>query len=331
MEVVKNIKDIEKVKWDAFVKQHPQGTVFQTYEMCEVYWRTTHNQPIAIAAVTDGEIRGVLLALLMWNGNGIAKMFTVRSVIIGGPLVQNDDADVLKVLLRHYRKVLPISTIYSEIRPIYSMDSLASVLNDEGFIRKGHLNLILDVSKDQQVLWGGMHKERQRNVKHAEKNGLEYKEVVDKESIDGIVDVIKRTYKRKRVPMADFDLFLNAREALREYIEFFAAFYEGKIIAGQIRLCYKDLVYAWFAGSDENHFKLRPNDFLMWNVICWAHDKGYKSFDFGGGGEPGKPYGVRDYKLKYGCQMFDYGRYLYYHRPLMYKIGEIGAKILIKR
>lgn len=331
MEIVSDIKNIEKSKWNAFVENHPHGTVFQTYEMFEVYRNTSHNQPIAVAVMEDGRVLGVLLAVLMWNGNVFSKLFTARSIIIGGPLVLDDDEAVLKLLLRGYRKTLPLTTIYSEIRPVYCMDSMSAFLKAEGFRRKGHYNLTLDVDRDEQSLWMGMHKERQRNVKHAEKVGLEYKEVEDDQSVDEVVNMIRCTYNRKRVPMADFDLLLQAKKALSEHISFFAAYYDGKVIAGQIRLCYKDLVYAWFAGSDEHYFKLRPNDFLMWNVICWAHNKGYKYFDFGGGGEPGVPYGVRDYKLKYGCQMFDYGRYQYFHRPLMYKIGEFGAKMMIKR
>ena len=331
MEIVNDIKQIDKNQWDAFVESHPQGTVFQTCEMFEVYQNTSHNQPIVVAVLEKGRVLGLLLAVLMWNGNAISKLLTARSIIIGGPLALNDDGNVLKLLLQGYRNALPLCTIYSEIRPIYCMDSMAGFLKKEGFKRKGHYNLTLDVDGKEQVLWEGMHKERQRNVKHAEKVGLEFKEVKDDESVDRVVEMIRCTYKRKRVPMADFDLLFQAKKALSEHISFFAAYYEGNVIAGQIRLCYKDLVYAWFAGSDENYFKQRPNDFLMWNVICWAHNKGYKHFDFGGGGEPGVPYGVRDSKLKYGCKMFDYGRFQLFHRPLMYKIGEFGANMIIKR
>lgn len=28
--------------------------------------------------------------------------------------------------------------------------------------------------------------------------------------------------------------------------------------------------------------------------------------------------------------MFDYGRFQYFHHPLVYKIGEMGAKMIIK-
>lgn len=331
MKIIDDINKIGRNKWNEFVKEHPQGTIFQTYEMFGVYKNTPHNRPIAVAVVDDETVLGVMLSVLMWNGNAISKMISARSIIIGGPLVINNNENVLKLLIQGYRKLLPVYTIYSEIRPIYCMDSISDSLKCEGFKRKGHYNLTLDIIQDEQLLWMGMHKERQRNVKHAEKVGLQFKEVVDEESIDGIVNMIRYTYKRKRVPMVDFDIFLEAQKALREHISFFAAYYEGKVIAGQIRLCYKDLVYAWFAGSDDNYFKQRPNDFLMWNVICWSHDKGYKLFDFGGGGEPGVPYGVRDYKLKYGCQMFDYGRFQLFHRPLAYKVGEFVINKIIKR
>lgn len=65
---------------------------------------------------------------------------------------------------------------------------------------------------------------------------------------------------------------------------------------------YKDVVYAWYAGSNAEYFNKRPNDFLMWNVLLWSKEKGYKLFDFGGAGKPNIPYGVREYKLKYGGQ-----------------------------
>ena len=331
MEIVNDIKQIGRSKWNAFVECHPHGTVFHTYEMLEVYQNTSHNQPIVVAALEHDHVVGLLLAVLMWNGNEVSKLFTARSIIVGGPLALNDDESVLKLLLQGYRKALPRCTIYSEIRPIYCMDFMDAFLKEEGFMRKGHYNLTLDVSGDKQLLWTGMHKERQRNVKHAEKIGLEYKEVKDDKSVGRVVEMIRCTYKRKRVPMADFNLLLQAKKSLKGHISFFAAYYEGKVIAGQIRLCFKDLVYAWFAGSDEKAFSYYPNDFLMWKLIGWAKENGYEYLDFGGGGEPGVPYGVRDYKLKYGCQMFDYGRFQLLHRPLMYKIGEFGANIIIKK
>lgn len=305
--------NIDRKAWATFVAKHPQGNIFQTPEMYDVYACAVHVTPIAIVAMDGEEIVGVLVAQYMTNGGRLASWITARSIITGGPLVRNNDPAIIQALLEAYKKQLPGRTIYSEIRPVYLMEDVP------GWKRVGHYNLVLGLEKTEEELFEQMHKERRRNVNQAVKAGLVFKEVTDEEDISAIVALIKQTYERKHVPIGYLDMFGEVRRLMGEYARFFASYTaDGKMIAGEIRLCYNDLVYAWFAGSDEAYLKLRPNDFTMWNVIRWAHEKGYKEFDFGGGGEPGKPYGVRDYKLKYGCEMFDYGRYLLTHRPITY-------------
>ena len=304
--------NIDRKAWAAFVAKHPQGNIFQTPEMYDVYACAEHVATMAIATMEGDEIVGILVAQYMTNGGSLASWITARSIITGGPLAKDNKPEIVEALMREYRRLLPRKTIYSEIRPIYPMYDVP------GWKRVGHYNLVMRVDKSEEELWNGMHKERRRNVGQAEKAGLRFEEVTETAGRREVVALLRKTYERKHVPMADDSLFARLTEIMPEYVRFFAAYKEDKMIAGQIRLGYKDLLYAWYAGSDEEYFKLRPNDFTMWNVIRWAREKGYKEFDFGGGGEPGKAYGVRDYKLKYGCEMFDYGRYILAHRPVTY-------------
>ena len=41
-------------------------------------------------------------------------------------------------------------------------------------------------------------------------------------------------------------------------------------------------------------------------------------------------YGVRDFKAKFGGQEVEHGRFLYISKPLLYKFGVLGVKILKK-
>lgn len=306
-------KDINRADWSAFVASHPQGNIFQTPEMYDVYACAEHVTLIAIAAVEGDVIVGILVAQYMTNGGALASWITARSIITGGPLARNNDPAIIQALMDAYKKQLPCRTIYSEIRPIYPMNDMP------GWKRVGHYNLVMRLEKTEEELFEQMHKERRRNVNQAIKAGLTFKELTTAEEIQQVVALIEKTYRRKHVPIGYLNMFGKVQGILKDYAHFFGCYTaEGQMIAGQVRLCYGTLVYAWFAGSDEDYFKLRPNDFTMWNVIRWAREKGYKEFDFGGGGEPGKPYGVRDYKLKYGCEMFDYGRYVWAHRPVTY-------------
>ena len=318
-------------EWSQFVAHHPQGTIFQTPEMYAVYEQTRHQKPIVVSVKREGKIAGLLLAVVQWNGGELAKPLTARSIIIGGPLVKDNDKEVLRELMAEYQRRVPGYVVYSEIRPVYEIvNSEELIVNSAGWKRVGHYNLVLRVDKSEEELWNGMHKERRRNVGQAEKAELRFEEVRTEEGRKAVIALLQKTYARKRVPMADSSLFERLAELMPKNVHFFAAYHEDKMIAGQIRLGYKDLLYAWYAGSDEQYFKLRPNDFLMWNVIKWAHTQGYMEFDFGGGGEPGKPYGVRDYKLKYGCEMKDYGRWICVKRPIIYGMAKQMYAILHK-
>lgn len=325
---IRTNSDIPRKQWSDFVYNHQQGNIFQTPEMFFVYLGASRINPVAMAVFSEGVMKGILLAVIVSNGGVMTRWATARSIIIGGPLVENDDLAIVSFLMEEYTRALPAFVIYSEIRPVYCLRNYENAFLESGFQREGHYNLFLNLHDGPQVLWENLHKERRRNITQAQKKGLQFREVDSEPEIKLISDLIELTYKRKRVPLSYLGLFQSLQKSLGDFVHFFAAFYGEEMIAGQIRLCYKDMVYAWFAGSNDAFFKLRPNDFLMWNVICWSHDRGYTLFDFGGGGKPGVPYGVRDYKLKYGCEIADWGRFVRIHKPLLYKVGTLGVKVL---
>ena len=330
-QIITQYELIDKQSWSNFVKDHPQGNVFQTPEMYLLYQHALNITPYIVAVVNNGQVEGILLAQWMSNGNKLAQWITSRSIISGGPLAKDNDPTIIDLLLKAYNKLLPVKTIYSEIRPIYDSAVLFQYLSTRRWIRKGHYNILLSLNKDEETLYNQMHKERKRNVQTAIKNGLTFQEVTMPEDIKNVVALIQQTYARKHVPISYLDMFDKVLDIMGDYAHFIACYTsDGKMIGGQVRLCYKEMIYAWFAGSDEAYFKQRPNDFLMWNAILWAKSKGYEVFDFGGGGEPGVEYGVRDYKMKYGCEIFDYGRMLYTHRPLIYFLAQTAYKLYHK-
>lgn len=327
-QIISDISRLNLSEWDSFVERHPRGTVFQLSGMMEVYSATHGNEPLALCAMKDGCIIGVLLASIMTNGKGPIRLLTKRSIIIGGPLVENDDPVITQQLMQVYNRIMRRKgVIYSQIRPVYDSDVLTNQLQPLGYQRVGHYNLTLNLDVAEETMFGNLHKERKRNIAQAEKAGLMFQEVSSENDVNEITSLIEQTYKRKGVPMGYADIFLTARTHLPGVVRFFGAYLDGKMIAGQVRLCYKDLVYAWFAGSDEAYLKKRPNDYLLWHVILWSHRNNYKLFDFGGGGEPGVPYGVRDYKLKFGCDIADYGRLEKHHRPISYWAGAMAYKL----
>jgi serine/alanine adding enzyme len=106
----------------------------------------------------------------------------------------------------------------------------------------------------------------------------------------------------------------------------FLAMSEGKIIGTMYVLCFKDVMYDWYAGSFKAYYNKYPNDLIPWEAFLWGKMNGYKYFDFGGAGKPDIPYGVRDYKLKFGGELVNYGRFEKIHKPFLMELGKLGLK-----
>ena len=49
-----------------------------------------------------------------------------------------------------------------------------------------------------------------------------------------------------------------------------------------------------------------------------------------GAGKPDKAYGVRNYKLAFGGDLAEHGRFINILNPILYKLGKIGIKLLSK-
>ena len=260
-QIITQYELIDKQSWSNFVKDHPQGNVFQTPEMYLLYQHALNITPYIVAVVNNGQVEGILLSQWMSNGNKLAQWITSRSIISGGPLAKDNDPTIIDLLLKAYNKLLPVKTIYSEIRPIYDSAVLFQYLSTRKWTRKGHYNILLSLNKDEETLYNQMHKERKRNVQTAIKNGLTFQEVTMPKDIKNVVALIQQTYARKHVPISYLDMFDQVLDIMGDYAHFIACYTsDGKMIGGQVRLCYKEMIYAWFAGSDEDYFKQRPND-----------------------------------------------------------------------
>ena len=73
------------------------------------------------------------------------------------------------------------------------------------------------------------------------------------------------------------------------------------------------------------HLRVRIN--LRFNVMIHHIPR----FDMMGAGTPDNAYGVRDFKARFGGTEVEHGRFKHISRPLLYKLGEWGVKLLKMR
>lgn len=338
MNTYKITTQIDRDKWSEFVSRHPDGNIFQSPELFDVFAHTHGYRPIAAAAVDDkGNIAGIVSAVIQEHSPGIFRRLSTRAVAWGGPLInvngkgnytREHDA-VLQTLLDHYDRLAGTSAIYSEYRNFRDQQNEKKLFQHSGYQYEDHLNILVDLTKSEEQLWKEIDHRRRNCIRRAQKEGTLFKDLtphIDVTEIDQIYNILDNVYRKAKIPLAHISLFQYAADILgkKDMIRFFGALNNGKIIGTLVALCYKDTIYDWYAGSSREYYHKYPNDLLPWNVFLWGKEKGYKIFDFGGAGKPGKPSGVRDYKKKFGGTFVDFGRYSKVHKPLLMKVAETG-------
>ena len=88
-------------------------------------------------------------------------------------------------------------------------------------------------------------------------------------------------------------------------------------------------MYEWFVcGEDGVYPHVFPSSYATYAGIQFAAENGCARFDMMGAGKPDEAYGVRDFKARFGGQEVEYGRWLCINKSALYKLGELGVKVL---
>lgn len=331
MSIITDYKRIDKKKWAEFVKQHPKGNIFQTPEMYIVYKEYLNYYPLLFCSMDENEtIRGVLLVLIQQESKGLVGKLTSRAVIWGGPLIEDNDENTLNEILTKLKKEIAKKVIYTQFRNLWIWDKdIKQAFIKQGFLWENHLNILHDLTIDVNEQFKKLHSGRRKNINRAEKYGLKFSCINNQsEDFDKTLDLILETYKRVHLPLPDKSFFYKTRNLLDASIfKVFVATFENNIIGTRMVLCYNGLIYDWYAGAASDYLDKYPNDFLPWKIMEWGANNNYTLFDFGGAGKPDVPYGVRDFKLKYGGELINPGRFICIHKPFFYKLGVLGLKL----
>jgi lipid II:glycine glycyltransferase (peptidoglycan interpeptide bridge formation enzyme) len=200
--------------------------------------------------------------------------------------------------------------LFAEIRPMQASGAERKALENHGYKYIDHLNFLLDTTRSKESLWKGMADSLRRSIRKCEKSGFTYRELDSPDSVDLLYKFLEETYGNADVPLADRTLFEAAYKILAPLgMTKFVAVYDGETpLAVDVMLVFKQQVYMWYGGSIRMS-GLSPVALLQWREIEWSCDNGIKHYDFGGAGWPDIPYGVRDFKAKFGGELVSFGRY----------------------
>lgn len=327
--------EIDRTKWAELSYKSNTGTWFQTPEAYDFYASMPELfTPFAVGVEKDGNLRGVCVGYVTVEKSPLKQFLTRRAIIIGGPALADDCTDeevrlLLSTLIIQH-STFSYSPIYIETRNFNDYSRWKGVFAAAGFDYQPHLNFHVDTSS-VEVVEVNLGKSRKRDIRTSLRDGACLVENPTIEQVRAYYDILLNLYKtRVKTPLFPFSFF----ETLWKHKDsrFLLIELQGEIIGGTV--CVEQegkCLYEWFAcGIDGQWKSIFPSTLATYLGIRYAAEHNMPRFDMMGAGKPDEAYGVRDFKAKFGGKLVEHGRFLCVCKPLLYKIGILGVKMLKK-
>lgn len=305
------------------------NSIFQQQEFYKFLESSGMFKPFRFSVSRDNQEVGVIQGFIQQDGGKFKRFMSRRAIINGGPFLADDITDEeIETLLKNCINGLKKKAIYIEFRNYFDFSKYQALFEKTGFLYEPHYDIIVKV--DGEEPWEKrMESSRIRFVKSSLKNGAEIVENPSEQDVIEYYTVLKNLYATKvKTPLFPLDFFLKLYHT--PFCRFIIVKYNDAVVGGMVCIFDQNAAYEWFVcGQDSMYKHLYPSTMATYYAIKFASEKGLKYFDMMGAGAPGDGgYGVREFKMKFGGELVEYGRYKHVCNPLLYKIGTLGVKLL---
>jgi hypothetical protein len=295
-----NIEILDPTKtadWDAKFAALPGASFFGTQAWAKVLQASYGYTPLYFALMDSG----VLKALL--------PMMEVSSFLTGKRGVSLPFTDYCQPLVLHEQVFLALfDAVKQEARTrgwkYIDLRLTNGILKKEipSLFFHGH---VLDLNGGQEQLFAQFADTTRRNIKKAEKQGVEVGSENTLEALQEFYRLNCLTRRKHGLPPQPWHFFEHVhREIIAKGMGITAlARYEGNAVAGNVYFHYGDKALFKFGASDMRYQHLRAGNLVMWEAIKFYAGKGFKSICFGRTEPENK--GLRRFKEGWGTKETD--------------------------
>ncbi len=257
--------------WDEFVESCPEATFFHRAGWKRVIEESFGHQCHHLYVERAGRIMGVLplthIRSRLFGNALISNAFCVY----GGPAALDDPA---RESLVRQAEVLAASldVDYLEFRS-REPSQPRWACNDDLYVtfRK-------DMDPDPEKNLLAIPRKQRAMVRKGIKLGLEA--VIDDE-VDRHFAVYAESVRNLGTPVFAKSYFRNLKDAFGDACEILTVTRSGRPAASVMSFYFRDEVHPYYGGGTHGARALAANDFMYWQVMRRAVERGYRVFDFG--------------------------------------------------
>ncbi|MFQ5534409.1 MAG: FemAB family XrtA/PEP-CTERM system-associated protein [Sphingomonadales bacterium] len=268
---VRLLNDSEACRWDAFVATCPQAGFFHRAGWREVIETTFGHRCHYLYAEEAGAITGVLplvhVSSLLFGKSLVSTAFCVY----GGPATVN--AEATRTLMRHAEQLgldLGVDRLeYRNRRPVEPEGHCSSDL---------YVTFRKKMAPDPQANLLAVPRKQRAMVRKGIKAGLQSE--IDQD-VDRLFDMYSASVRNLGTPVFPKALFRNLKTVFGDDCEVLTVTSDGQPLSSVMSFFFRDEVLPYYGGGVSRARELAANDFMYWEVMRRACEKGCRLFDFG--------------------------------------------------
>jgi lipid II:glycine glycyltransferase (peptidoglycan interpeptide bridge formation enzyme) len=335
--------------WDRFVQNHPEPHPEQLS-----LWGTLRGgegwSPVRLFVRREGMILGGAQILEHRLGRMGRVGYAAR-----GPLIspRGGSAELVATALKETAYLRGLT--YLVLSLPYFGHALVDSLLKVGFAQRPErlppasgvmATLVLDLSRDIDILFGEVRKSRRNEIRRGKRAGTTVR-MGTREDIPLFVDLVARHCTRlgvrSNMPGGGFAQSLWDHLQSRGQVHLFVAEAQHQAVGALMILTVGPWARAWRMGWTGAHGEGFPTQVLLWESICWAQERGFRYYDMVGfdlddaksvlaGRAPEAPFKcpISFFKSGWGGKvMLLPGDYCYFPNPLLRLAFRVAGRELL--
>lgn len=322
-------RDIDLLEWRKFYDNSSNSSPFQTPEY---YLRLRESKDVdtEVFGVVDSETNKLkaLAVVTIFKEKGVLSKLTKRGIIFGGIVTTNElDLDAVFKLLQGMSMALKGKVIYIETRNFFDYTNLKETFQENKWEYSPHLNVLLNI--ENYTLDNIIKKfkyNRKRETLQTISSGVTWERCIDINGTRDFYEILKELYKeRVKLPLPAFSFFEANYDT--SFSKLFLVKYNNKIVGGSFCFFDKKKIYTmYYCGERGVSSKIFPTHIAVLAAIEFAINNNINQIDFMGAGLHDFEYGVRKYKLAFGGELIEHGRFRKVLNPFLYNIASLAIR-----
>lgn len=271
MRVVEYTSDWQ-VRWDACVLQQEKGTLFHGTAWKRIIERAFGYKSCYLLAEEAGQIRGVLPLFLVSNPVTGRTLISSPFAVYGGVCSDNNEARQ-KLISAACAFAAKNKVEYLELR-LREGDGIPRFVTKDLYV-----TFDMEIDSDHDRLFKGLPRDTRYMIRKSQKAALTTS--FGNDGVNDFYEVYAQSVRNLGTPVFSKKFFRIILEELGENAEIMVVRKDQMAVAAVMSFRFRDWILPYYGGSTLEGRQYAANNFMYWELLESARQRGIRRFDFG--------------------------------------------------